>query len=693
VRFAVRRRFALGGLIALACVQSSLAQSAPPLRTAASFALLGGSAVRSASPSTILGNVGVSPGSTISGISDTNVSVGRIARNDAAAREAQRDNAAAYLDLERHPCGVSLTSFGHTALPPRVYCFDGNAHLTGTLTLDANGDPDAVWIFLVRGALTTEARSNVGITGGGFDGNVFWQVAGSATLGEGSSFRGTILARTDITLRNGASLSGRALAQTGTVLLDGNDVSLCCSRITLSPESLAPVVAGVSYRQTLSASGGSGSYAFSTTGRPDWLSLDGNTLSGVPVRGTYTFTVTATDTLTRCRESRTYTLNVGCPLTLLPDTLPSGVTGRLYEATFEARGGSGSYVFTVTSTPHWDLSFTGTKLSGITNVSGNYKLTVTATDTVTGCSASRTYDVAVNCPAITIETASEIAAIAGQETCVPITVTGGSGMYAFEMSPPIAHVTENLLCVRPETAGDVTLTVKVTDTVTTCTGSRMILVRTPPCGTVEIVTETLPQGIVGTAYTPTIAATGGTTPYTFTTPGPLPPNVVLGSDGKFLNIPTTPGTYCFTVTVTDACGTADHRDYCVEVVCPVIVLTPLTLPAGRVGKPYDRTIVASGGSAPYTFTVNPQATQNGLTPSQIDTMTERISGTPLAAGTVTFTITATDAYGCTVTRSYSILTTPPAGDDSIPLLSPWAILILIICLGGAALVLLAKGGA
>jgi hypothetical protein len=103
--------------------------------------------------------------------------------------------------------------------------------LTGTVTLDAQGDPNAVFVFQVGSALTTASNSSVSVINGGQNCNVFWQIGSSATLGTGTRFAGNILALTSITLTTGASSSGRTLARTGAVTMDSNVVSATCSAI------------------------------------------------------------------------------------------------------------------------------------------------------------------------------------------------------------------------------------------------------------------------------------------------------------------------------------------------------------------------------------------------------------------------------------------------------------------------------
>src|SRR6202022_32198 len=127
------------------------------------------------------------------------------------AMQAQNDLTTAYNNIAATPCTVDLTgqNLGGLTLTPGVYCFSSSAQLTGTLTLNALGNPNALFIFKIGSTLTTASSSSVQVINPGSDCNVFWQVGSSATLGTGTSFVGNILALSSITLTTGATVSGR----------------------------------------------------------------------------------------------------------------------------------------------------------------------------------------------------------------------------------------------------------------------------------------------------------------------------------------------------------------------------------------------------------------------------------------------------------------------------------------------------
>lgn len=198
------------------------------LGTANLFAVLGGSTIINTGPSAINGNLGLWSGSVISGFPPGSVT-GTTDAGDATAMLAQNDLTAAYNFAAGQACGGVLTgqNLGGQTLTAGVYCFASTAQLTGTLTLNAQGDSNAIFIFQIGTTLATAAGSSVVLVNGGQGNNVFWQVGSSATLGSTSAFAGNILALSNITLGNGAGIAcGRALALNGAVTMDTNDVSI-----------------------------------------------------------------------------------------------------------------------------------------------------------------------------------------------------------------------------------------------------------------------------------------------------------------------------------------------------------------------------------------------------------------------------------------------------------------------------------
>jgi len=203
------------------------AATAPNLGTTRSFAVLAGTTVTNTGPSVVTGDLGVSPGSAVTGFPPGLVTGGSIHVTDALAFQAQSDATTAYNALAAQACDESLTGqdLGGLTLTPGAYCFSSSAQLTGTLTLDAQGDPAAVFVFQIGSTLTTASNASVQIINSGNLCNVYWQVGSSATIGTGTTFRGSIIALTSITLTTGVSVIGRTLARNGAVTMDSNTLS------------------------------------------------------------------------------------------------------------------------------------------------------------------------------------------------------------------------------------------------------------------------------------------------------------------------------------------------------------------------------------------------------------------------------------------------------------------------------------
>ncbi|MHB8601753.1 MAG: ice-binding family protein [Nitrosotalea sp.] len=197
----------------------------PNLGTAGNFAVLGASTVTNTGNTVLTGNLGVSPGTAITGFPPGKV-IGTIYAGGPVATQAHADAATAYGALSSATCTTNepaVATIGGQTLKPGVYCFPTSAAITGTLTLSGNG----VYIFKIGSTLTTAAgNSQVVLTNGASASNVFWQVGSSATLGTGSVFKGTIIAYSSITATTNALVDGRLIALNGAVTLDTNHITV-----------------------------------------------------------------------------------------------------------------------------------------------------------------------------------------------------------------------------------------------------------------------------------------------------------------------------------------------------------------------------------------------------------------------------------------------------------------------------------
>ena len=210
----------------------SMAASQPKvnLGTTESFAVLAGSTITNTGTTTINGSVGADvglfPGTEFTGQASVTTD-GTIYVADDVALQAKNDLVIAYDDADlRVPVTRISTELGGTTLTPGVYdSADGTFQITGTLTLDAQGDPEGVFIFKTASTLITASDSNINLTNSARFCRTFWKVGSSATLGTNSHFVGHIFAMESITANNGATVQGQLLARTGAVTLDNNIIT------------------------------------------------------------------------------------------------------------------------------------------------------------------------------------------------------------------------------------------------------------------------------------------------------------------------------------------------------------------------------------------------------------------------------------------------------------------------------------
>jgi hypothetical protein len=279
VRVGVASAAALGLLMALPGNAQAAPQPPVGLGTATSFAVLAGSAVTNTGNSVISGDLGVSPGLVppfVTGFPPGLVNNGTQHVADPVAAQAQLALTTAYLNAAgRTPATAVPVELGGRTLKPGVYS-GGALGLTGALTLDAGGDPSAVFIFKAASSLITGPGSRVNLINGASSCNVFWQVTSSATIGAGSTFRGTVMALTSISLNAGATVDGRMLARNGAVTLITNTIRrLPCVVGAIAPVATATPTPQVSLLPSGAVAAGDGS----TSGGNDGLGI----LAGVLV--------------------------------------------------------------------------------------------------------------------------------------------------------------------------------------------------------------------------------------------------------------------------------------------------------------------------------------------------------------------------------------------------------------------------
>ncbi|MGD1049568.1 MAG: ice-binding family protein [Solirubrobacteraceae bacterium] len=271
---------AVGAVAAASLLAVPLALSAQApvgLGTAGNFAVLAGSAVTNTGPSVISGSVGLAPGSAVSGFPPGIVLNGTTQVANGVALQAKNDLVTAYNDAAgRSSTETVAAGLAGETLTPGVYTSASSLGLTGQLTLNAQGNPNAVFIFQAGSSLIVGSGSQVNLIGGAQACNVYWQVGSSATIGTSSAFVGNILALTSITMTTGATLQGSALARNGAVTLDTNTITraTCAAGTTTTTTTTTGGSGGTSGSggagggTTLSSTGASGPTGAVTPKKP-----------------------------------------------------------------------------------------------------------------------------------------------------------------------------------------------------------------------------------------------------------------------------------------------------------------------------------------------------------------------------------------------------------------------------------------
>ncbi|MEU4526056.1 ice-binding family protein, partial [Amycolatopsis sp. NPDC024027] len=309
------------GLV-LGVPQAVAAEAPVGLGTAASYSVLGGQTVTNTGPTKLAGGLGVSPGTAITGF-PPGKATGATHAGDAAAAQAQSDLVVAYNDAAgRAPTASVAGDLVGQTLVGGVYKSTGPLALSGTLTLDGQGDANAVWIFQVASTLITASASNVNLINGAQACHVYWQVGSSATLGTNSNFVGTIMALTSITVTTGTVVAGRALARNGQVSLDNNTFTIpqCATTPTTTPSTSTTVPSTSDTSTTVSSTSDTSTTASSTSDTSTTVPSTSHTRTTVPSTSDTDTTVPSTS------HTRTTVPSTSHTRTTVPSTSDTDTT-------------------------------------------------------------------------------------------------------------------------------------------------------------------------------------------------------------------------------------------------------------------------------------------------------------------------------------------------------------------------------
>ncbi len=436
--------------------------------------------------------------------------------------------------------------------------------------------------------------------------------------------------------------------------------------LTITTAALPDGVVGAAYNSgPLSAAGGTTPYSWGASGLPAGLSIAPATgaITGTPsAAGAATITVTVTDATlpTHASVSKQFSATIGATLTITTAALPDGVATSVYSAPVAGSGGNLPYTWAATGLPA-GLSIdpaTGA-IAGTTIVTGTATVNITVTDATipTHVSVSKQFSLIIM-PTLTITTLSLADGVVGSVYNGPVSASGGTPSYAWAATGLPANLSidpaTGAIKGTPTAAGATTVHVTVTDTTSPAhqSASKDLSLTIRPA--LAITTASLHNGVVGSAYTDAVAASGGTLPYLWSQTG-LPAGLTVdAASGAITGNPTAAGSAAVNVTVTDA-ALPTHQSVLHAfsiTIAPHVTITTPSLPNGTAGTAYNGPLAATGGTPPYVWSAT--GLPAGLT---VDPATGAVTGTPSAAGSFTVNVLATDAtipVHQSVSQQYSV---------------------------------------
>jgi len=437
-----------------------------------------------------------------------------------------------------------------------------------------------------------------------------------------------------------------------------------------TPPALPNATLGVPYSETLTATGGTPPYSWAVTsgGFPAALSLNPTTgaITGTPTTagGPFTFTVAVTDSTPQqpATVAKTFSLTIVSALVIITGPiLPTGSVGVAYSQTLTATGGTAPYTWSIVEgalPAPLSLDPNSGAITGTPATASTTSFTVQAKDS-TGDTATKAFTLTI-AASLAIATPSPLisgeAAVAYSQT---LAVVGGTPPYVFSVSggglpPGLTLSAGGALAGTPTTAGTFSFTAEVVDHNSLSATKGLTITILAALGIAT--PATLNGGSLNSIYSVNLSPSGGMAPYTWTlASGALPVGLALSGAGAITGTPTAAGTFTFTAQVADALSATASRQFTITIASGLAIASPATLPGGTAGAAYSVTLLASGGTAPYTWVLTGGSLPAGLSLAEGGLL----SGTLQSAGTSTFTVQVTDSAGTHASGQLTIVVTAP----------------------------------
>ena len=464
---------------------------------------------------------------------------------------------------------------------------------------------------------------------------------------------------------------------------DDLTVAAYSAPLSLSPASLTNPTVGSTYSQTISASGGNGTYSYTVTAGslPAGLSLNASTgaLTGTPTAGgAFNFTITATDTAS-ATGSKAYSVTVAAPtISFSPTTLTAGTVGSAYSQSISGSGGTapyGSYIVKTGALPAGLSLSSGGVVSGTPTAGGTFTFTVQGTDSSTGTgpysATSSTISLTIGAPTLSFTPTTLTGGTVGVAYSQSLSGSGGTAPYGSftlasgSLPPGLSLGSGGTVSGTPTAAGTYTFTVSAQDSSTgsgpySGTSSTISLTIGAPTLSLSPAAGALTAASRGSAYSQTFSTSGGTSPYTYSiTAGSLPAGLTLSSGGVLSGTPTVEGNFSFTVTATDSSGGTQYstsQAYTLTVNPPLPVANAVSATVAYNSSNNAITLNITGGVATSV------AVASGASHGTATASGTSITYTPTAgySGGDSFTYTATNATGTSAAATVSITVNPQA---------------------------------